>query len=135
MKTVDDNKNTRLIFEPSGIENLDVHMSESWQRLTACSDIPLDRLCEICEAEKNGLLIKLPCKVGDTVYVLTTDSPSGIEETKIFQIRISKTSWSARCKCVYDDWGGAYRIFKQIDIGKTVFLTRESAEAALKGAE
>ncbi|HZK26338.1 MAG TPA: hypothetical protein VFD00_02200 [Thermoclostridium sp.] len=34
------------------------------------ADINIDRLAEICEAEREGRLVVLPCKVGDTVYTL-----------------------------------------------------------------
>lgn len=37
-------------------------------RLAATKDIPIDRLLEIAMAERDGRLVVLPCKVGDTVY-------------------------------------------------------------------
>lgn len=77
-----------------------------------------------------------PCKVGDTVYVLTTDSPTGIEQTKISQVVVRvkgncKMSYTILAPCVYDDWGKAKWSFCDNDFGKTVFLTKEEAEKAL----
>jgi hypothetical protein len=84
----------------------------------------------------NGVIVP-PCKVGQTIYVLTTDSPTGIEETKISQVIVrfkgnNKMQYTILAPCVYDDWGKAKWSFCDNDFGKTVFLTREEAEKALK---
>lgn len=42
-----------------------------WFRAVAC-DIEPDRLKEICEAEKDGRCVVLPCKVGEQLFVPTT---------------------------------------------------------------
>lgn len=34
-------------------------------------DIPVERLQELAKAEKDGRLVGLPCKVGDSVYKVT----------------------------------------------------------------
>lgn len=83
----------------------------------------------------NGVIVP-PCKVGQTVYVLTTDSPTGIEETKISQVIVRckgncKMQYSILAPCIYDDWGKAKWSFCDNDFGKTVFLTREEAKKAL----
>lgn len=84
----------------------------------------------------NGVIVP-PCKVGDVVYVITSDSPIGIEETRVSQIKIKvkengKISYRISAPCVYDDWGEAHWTFCEFDFGKTVFLTREEAEQKLK---
>lgn len=69
------------------------------------------------------LYIKLPCKVGDTVY------RNGYS-FKVEKIEILKDE--KICKCGNhgtDD----YMAFGEDDIGKTVFLTREDAEKKLEG--
>lgn len=75
------------------------------------------------EAEKEGRLIVLPCKVGDTVY-------------KPFLRPLSVVPMIVR-RIVLDGidnqiiiGGGRAVCFS--DIGKTIFLTREEAEAALE---
>lgn len=91
-----------------------------------------DRLTEICAAEREGRCVVLPCKVGDTVYKLTSDALSGIEETKINRIVIKKNKITFNADCINDDWGRAAWDIRVCDFGKTAFLTREAAEAALR---
>ena len=84
----------------------------------------------------NGVVVP-PCKVGDTVYVITSDSPSGIEETRVSQIKIKvkengKISYRISAPCVYDTWRESHWTFCEFDFGKTVFLTKEEALKALK---
>lgn len=74
-----------------------------------------------------------PCKVGDAIYILTADSPMGIEETKITKIELVKNSYSIQAPCVYDDWGKARWKFSKKDLNVRCFLTREEAKAALQG--
>ena len=80
--------------------------------------------------------VGLPCKVGDTMYILTNDSPTGIEESQVKKIELikmqSKTKIRLTVPCVYDDWGSAQWEIGVNDFGKTAFLTREEAEKALK---
>lgn len=74
---------------------------------------------------ENGAIIP-PCKVGDTVYKCHTVNlkPTGeITKRTIKQITFSAFT-------VTDD--GASGWFDIDDIGKTVFLTREDAEKALR---
>ena len=40
-------------------------------------------------AEEEGRLKIFPCKVGDTLFVLTPDSPTGIETTKCIRLYIA----------------------------------------------
>lgn len=86
--------------------------------------------------EEQGLLIKLPCKVGDTVYFITKEldivkgiSRKVIDEYIVTEIRGNKYNplWymSSSERCVHRD-------FHPTEIGKTVFLTREEAEKALE---
>ena len=84
----------------------------------------------------NGVVVP-PVKVGDIVYAITSDSPTGIEETRVSQIKIKvkengKISYRISAPCVYDDWGEAHWTFCEFDFGKTVFFTREEAEQKLK---
>lgn len=84
-------------------------------------------------ADEQGRLLELPCAVGDALYVLTEDSPYGIEETKCQSIVLhSKTKFIVYAHCLYDDWGSAKWRFKISDFGKTVFLSREEAKKALE---
>lgn len=104
-----------------------------------CGDLDkLDR-CQI-EAIADYLLadgwIRPPCKVGDTVYVINDWE---VEETTVLSIKIESTDshWITSVKAKIIDHGikfkeGHWYMFKTFVFGKTVFLTREAAEEALK---
>ena len=102
---------------------------------------PLGNPETICKhfADKS-LYIKLPCKVGDTVWI--NGCFGGLAEPhKIVQI--STRTGSERSVYSFEAWlVGKYPIsrnnsasFWDDAFGKTVFLTREEAEAALEGRE
>ena len=74
------------------------------------------------EADKDGRLVVLPCKVGDTVYFALLGR---IIEKQVFSI--VSFSDSTRIYC-----DGTSEYFRPEDIGKTFFLTREAAEKALE---
>lgn len=73
-------------------------------------DYDLDRIREIVEADRDGRCVVLPCKIGSLVYAHTRklDGQDCVIDTDFWWSDIP-------------------------EIGKTVFLTREAAEAALKG--
>lgn len=85
--------------------------------------------CECLDFKDKFLIVELPCRVGDTVYRISTQYHTRmkyLQETKISRIAIDDEGiWLfCRCnpiaKCVY---------------GKTVFLTRDEAERALEECE
>jgi hypothetical protein len=96
----------------------------------------------------NGVIVP-PCKVGDKLYAI---SDSRIAECTCYDIMYShELTISADFQCDYDcegcpfsswsqDYSGEYScrgeygdwFFTQSDFGKTVFLTKEEAEKALK---
>lgn len=80
------------------------------------------RLRELAEADKDGRLVVLPCKVGDTVYFALLGK---IIEKQVFSIVAFSNSTRIYC-------GGTSEYFRPEDIGKTFFLTREEAEKALE---
>ena len=71
--------------------------------------------------------VVLPCKVGDTVYVL---GESVVSEIPVLQIIIDEDECFV---CAIGDFRGGCYPFSAF--GKTVFLTREEAEKALEGRE
>lgn len=99
-------------------------------------------ITELLDAEEQGLLIKLPCKVGDTVY--------DIDFGRIMQFTITGFSYGLNEEdedCEDDEesesdneirlycsnWNGSItQDFAISAIDKSVFLTREAAEKALK---
>jgi hypothetical protein len=94
--------------------------------------IPLDRLREMCDAEREQRCVVLPCKVGDTVWKIRAvfSYYSKPMEDRVGGIIISDKEILVCCTSGVK--------FSTDSVGKTVFLTREEAEAALdnkKGAE
>ena len=84
-----------------------------------------DSLRELADADKDGRVVVLPCKVGDTVYFALLGR---IIEKQVFSI--VSFSNSTRIYC-----GGTSEYFRPEDIGKTFFLARAEAEKALRGME
>lgn len=82
-----------------------------------------EKLCEYEDLEEQGRLPKLPCKVGDTVYYINPNENT-INELVVYSFDIRPLQHFA---C---DYMGARLNFNQF--GKTLFLTREEAEAKLK---
>ena len=80
----------------------------------------------------NGVIV-LPCKVGDVVYILEDwVYRIFLEEKEVGTISIQGTNDFS--KELWEDCrGGLIGAFA--DFGKTLFLTREEAEQALKGGE
>ena len=112
-------------YEDTGLEPREVSaIVKEWSDLCTvigeCGGI--DRLRELAEADKDGRLVVLPCKVGDTVYFALLGR---IIEKQVFSI--VSFSNSTRIYC-----GGTSEYFRPEDIGKTFFLTREEAEKALE---
>lgn len=92
--------------------------------------VPLERLLELADADRAGRLVVLPCKVGDTVY--EPNKRGFISTYKVVSIHLSTCSiligWDL-IDGIYSNVNG----FEASAIGKTVFLTRAAAEAALAG--
>lgn len=98
------------------------------------------------DAEEQGLLLRLPCKVGDTVWVVT--SPFNVFDGIEYDENMKDEVYEAFISSVtFYECGEQYRIyakatnhfigayFRKCDFGKTVFLTKEEAEAKLKEME
>ena len=94
------------------------------------------RLRELTEADKDGRLVVLPCKVGGTLWVTGRDNVPREMELEDPDIRAVCTDEDYLCMSTCNrkrDGFCAYRLRNDgADIGKTVFLTREEAEKALE---
>lgn len=82
-------------------------------------------------AEEQGLLVRLPCKVGDIMFRINKGAKNPIIELTVTQINITRRSYNLE---VIDRDCGELMCFKN-DIGKTIFLTREEAEKKLEEME
>lgn len=84
----------------------------------------------------DGGVIAPPCKVGDTVYMpWLFDKVNGIAHLTVTSIVFESDGATVKTDLNSDavDYLEKYKFgkFKEDDFGKTVFLTREEAEAAL----
>lgn len=94
------------------------------------------RLRELSEADKDGRLVVLPCRVGEKLWVIGRDSVPREMELEPPDIRTVCTDEDNLCMSTCNrrpDGYCAYRLRNDgTSIGKTVFLTREEAEKALE---
>ena len=118
-----------LVEAADRIANQDTHIAALQKEIEKLR-AQLRHLGELAEADRAGRLVVLPCKVGDTVYEVT--SRKTISEYRVKAIRVELF-------CTFIEWDiAAGFVDKSIlgvpvnEIGKTVFLTREKAEKALE---
>ena len=84
----------------------------------------------------NGVIVP-PCKVGDTVYVCNRTAGKVFKNTVVGLFLSGASPYRNGIKCEYRNICGetSNRKFTFAQIGKTIFLTREEAERALKEKE
>lgn len=112
---------------PESVEALKLSMmGKAISEITEFNGLPIDRLRELAEADKDGRCVVLPCKVGDKLYRVFAG--------EIFEHRVGSMKYFAIqgrwdietypfCPCV------------ESSIGKTIFLTHKEAEKALQEME
>ena len=94
-----------------------------------------ERLKRYEDAEEQGLLLRLPCKVGDVLYFAHHDRVISSEVLSAkYHAEAENHGVFIRERLTIDIEGISAEI-DFCDIGKTVFLTREEAEAKLKEME
>ena len=91
-----------------------------------------ERIRELLKADKEGRLVVLPCKVGSTVYTEFCDK---VVEKRIGQFHVNGYTEPRLWADIDCDWASTQCVRWNLAIGKTIFLTREEAEAALKEAQ
>lgn len=79
-----------------------------------CLKVEPARLRELAEADRDGRVVVLPCKVGDTVYMI---------------------SWRLNGRHEIEERVFSLTYFDPAKYGKDYFLTREEAEKALEANE
>ena len=100
-------------LEPEAVEHLKLaSMGKAIAEIKEFEGVPIDRLRELAQAEKEGRLVVLPCEIESPVYshARKLDGADYVRETEFWWSDIPQ-------------------------MGKTVFLTREAAEAALEEME
>lgn len=107
-------------YEDTGLEPDVCAEYKKFEDEVVSKGVTFKRIIELMEAEKDGRLVVLPFKVGDFVYLIAikrqyVNHPMHTPYIKVVEIKPEN----------------AYKYINEI--GKTVFLTRKEAEAALKG--
>ena len=157
-------KDNGKAFEPFRYSLEDISTYKIYDLFYEITFKVLQKLGKYEDAEEQGLLLKLPCKVGDTVYVDSTILPIEYMECyedienkipsyfpcRVVSFRFAKRNWmkiAVKTKWLrewIDDETGPESDYIECEknftillsmIGKTVFLTREEAEAKLKEME
>ena len=80
----------------------------------------LNRLAEYEDMEEQGLLLRLPCKMGDKLWIIVTKRPR-VYSPEFSFVKKSKLTWN-----------NLQQVLKGLK--KTVFTSREEAEKALEDA-
>lgn len=103
------------------------------ETLSGC-DYSISRMVELMKADKDGRLVVLPVRpvltqsCASMLYIVDDDE---IYEDSLYEAVVGMSS-SGRTNVIYTTLSDQM-IFGQEAIGKTVFLTREEAEKAMKG--
>lgn len=108
-------------LEPEEVSALVKDWSDLCTIVGECGGVA--RLRELAEADKDGRLVVLPCKVGDTLFRVFAGE---ILEHKVGNMRYL---------AIHGRWDietYPFCPYMESSIGKTIFLTREEAEAALE---
>lgn len=112
-------------YEDTGLtpEEIDMDHEAAEQLRQLCQGCDFDRLEKLAEADKDGRLVVLPCKVGDTLFRVFAGE---ILEHKVGNMRYLAIQGR------WDIETYPFCPYVESSIGKTIFLTREEAEAALE---
>ena len=100
----------------------------------------LEKLCEYEDAEEQGLLLRLPCKVGDDIYAIPSEVNYRLNKS------FGAKGLNAICRQVVDhiefnsygylvSTNEGMTVHRQEVFGETWFLTRDEAEQKLKEME
>ena len=96
-----------------------------------------EKLRKYEDLDEQGLLLRLPCKVGDTVYRVNTGAKEPVIKMRVLQVhykQLHKDRIIIRIDTINDnDMGESCYLLE--DFGKSVFLTKAEAEQKLKEME
>lgn len=112
-------------YENTGLEPQEVEQIKGYLEPFTIQD--MNRFREIMQAEKNGHLVILPCLKGDVLWTYYNYLAKGVYSLSVVDVAVLNGAVllnTDRCGVISPE-----------DVGKTVFLTREEAEAAMKRRE
>ena len=104
-------------LEPDGIKELEADWCVANQLIQEYKDIgKVQRALDLLKAEQDGRLVVLPCKIGDTLYMIVKKpipEKGLLGHVRRFSLTYKNLAWVLRC------------------LGKRVFPSSEEAEAAI----
>lgn len=124
-------------WTPEMLRKLGENAGYLWDFAQAAENMTVGRLKELAEADKDGRVVVLPCKVGDTVYMIEHifDIDNGVCD-EICARKVIGHGGNNLNKLWLIGSGGICNVSIFVsEFGKTVFLTREEAEKALQEVE
>ena len=99
-------------------------------------ELLLETLGKYEDAEEQGLLLRLPCKVGDTLYRVNKGAKEPVIMMRVIQLYIKQIHNRTVMRIdVINDADMGESCYLPCDIGERIFLTRDEAEAKLKEME
>ena len=119
-------------YEDTGMtpEEIDMDHEAAETLRQLCRGCDLDRLEKLAEADKDGRVVVLPCKVGDRLYEVT--GRKTISVYKVRAIRVELFGLFIEGDIVEGFVWQSLSGINAGEIGKTVLFTREEAEKALE---
>lgn len=132
-------ENGEVLFHPADLpddEGITITQLAKDGRYKALEEIA-ERLANREQAEEQGLLLRLPCKVGDTLYRVNKRAKEPVIMMRVIQLyikRIHKDITVMRIDAI-NDADMDESCYLPCDIGERIFLTREEAEAKLAEME
>ncbi len=128
-------KDLLAAYEDTGMtpEEIDMDHEAAETLRQLCRGCNLDRLEKLAEADKDGRVVVPPCKVGDRLYEVTGRKTISVYKVRAIRVELFGLfiEWDIVEGFVWQSLSG----INAGEIGKTVFLTREEAEKALKEVE
>lgn len=125
-------------LEPEAVETVKIALAAKHMvDLETLNNTPISRLVELAEADKDGRVVVLPCKVGDTVYMIEHifDIDNGVCDEICARKVIGHGGNNLNQLWLVGSGGICNAYIFVSEFGKTVFLTREEAERAIQEME
>lgn len=121
---------------PTGLEFANVYAAmQELKRYEAIGTV--EHLTDMVKAESEGRLVVLPCKVGDTIYVIPSETNRGLnaishpENNRVYVQTVEAVLWCNNKRYLLRTCTGLYEALSDY-FGVTWFLSRQEAEVALE---
>ena len=115
--------------EDTGLEPAMCANYKTFEDEAISKGVTFKRIVALMEADKDGWLVVLPCKVGDRLYEVTGRKTISVYKVRAIRVELFGLfiEWDIVEVFVWQSLAG----INAGEIGKTAFLTREEAEKAL----